>query len=80
MSWCQPSLVSTVQQAQRGCERDGFSILAHARRPISIRTVSVLSSRRNLKCPEIQRMLTYLQTHQVDSLVVHKFDRLSRSR
>lgn len=82
--------VSTAQQAQRGGERDGFSIPAqreankkHAHSLgalIAAEFVDRGQSGRNTNRPELQRMLTYLQEHQVDYVIVHKLDRLARSR
>ncbi len=37
-------------------------------------------SGRNTNRPGLQRMLTYLKEHQVDYVIVHKLDRLARSR
>lgn len=82
--------VSTARQAERGGERDGFSIPAQreANRKqahglgalISAEFVDRGQSGRSTNCPELQRMLTYLRGHPVDYVIVHKLDRLARSR
>ncbi|MDA4893253.1 recombinase family protein [Streptomyces sp. MS2A] len=82
--------VSTILQADRGGERDGFSIPAQreANRKqahglgalISAEFVDRGQSGRSTNRPELQRMLTYLQEHPVDYVIVHKLDRLARSR
>lgn len=82
--------VSTARQAERGSERDGFSIPAQreANRKQAHRLGTLISaefvdrgqSGRSENRPELQRMLTYLQEHSVDYVIVHKLDRLARSR
>ncbi|MCC2030495.1 recombinase family protein [Microbacterium sp. YMB-B2] len=82
--------VSTGRQAERGGEREGFSIPAQReanRRQahglgalISAEFVDRGQSGRSTNRPELQRMLTYLRKHPVDYVIVHKLDRLARSR
>lgn len=82
--------VSTTRQVDKGGERDGFSIPAQreANRKqahglgalISAEFVDRGQSGRSTNRPELQRMLTYLQEHLVDYVIVHKLDRLARSR
>lgn len=82
--------VSTARQADRGGARDGFSI--PAQRDANQRQAHGLGalvaaefvdrgqSGGNTDRPELQRMLAYLKDHQVDYVIVHKLDRLARSR
>ncbi|GAB3296544.1 recombinase family protein [Pseudoclavibacter terrae] len=82
--------VSTTRQVDKGGERDGFSIPAQREANkkqahglgalISAEFVDRGQSGRNLNRPELQRILTYLQEHPVDYVIVHKLDRLARSR
>lgn len=82
--------VSSVRQAARGNERDGFSIPAqreeirkHAQGMgalIAAEFVERGHSGRNVDRPGLQRMLAYIQGHPVDFVIVHKLDRLARSR
>lgn len=82
--------VSTADQATRGGREEGFSIPAqreaNTRKAGALDTViieefvdageSVTSAKR----PKLQRMLAYVREHQVDYCIVHKLDRLGRSR
>lgn len=82
--------VSTTQQADRGGERDGFSILAqreanrrqaHALEAlVAAEFIDRGESGRSADRPELQRMLAYLREHAVDFVIVHKINRLARSR
>ncbi|MFJ2553102.1 recombinase family protein [Microbacterium sp. NPDC087591] len=82
--------VSTARQAERNGERDGFSIPAQreANRKqahglsalISAEFVDRGQSGLSTNRPELQRMLAYLREHPVDYFIVHKLDRLARSR
>lgn len=82
--------VSTTRQAKRGNARDGFSIPAQReanRRQahglgalIAAEFVERGQSGRNTNRPELQRMLAYIREHSVDYVIVHKLDRLARSR
>lgn len=82
--------VSTSRQVDRGAARDGFSI--PAQREANLRQAhgmgALISAEfvergqpgRSINRPELQRMLSYLQEHSVDYVIVHKLDRLARSR
>ncbi|UOR02475.1 recombinase family protein [Leucobacter allii] len=82
--------VSTLRQAERGSERDGFSI--PAQREANLRQAHGLGSliaakfvdrgRSGRSCdrPALKRMLSYLREHSIDYVIVHKLDRLARSR
>lgn len=82
--------VSTTAQAQRARARDGFSIPAqreaNKRHAHSLGALVVAefiergASARSSARPELQRMLTYVAEHKVDYVIVHKLDRLARSR
>ena len=83
--------VSTVDQAKRGGREEGFSIPAqreaNTRKAESLGAVIVEefvdageSGTSATKRPELQRMLAYVRENQVDYCVVHKLDRLARSR
>lgn len=82
--------VSTLRQVDRGSEPDGLSIPAQRdanRRQahglgalITAEFVERGQSGRSTNRPELQRMLTYLQEHSVNYVIVHKLDRLARSR
>ncbi|TDE88136.1 recombinase family protein [Occultella glacieicola] len=82
--------VSTARQADRGGARDGFSIPAqrdaNQRQAyglgalVAAEFVDRGQSGRNTNCPGLQQMLAYLREHQVDYVIVHKLDRLARSR
>ncbi len=82
--------VSTARQADRGGVRDGFSIPAQReanRRQahglgalIAAEFVDRGQSGRNTNRPGLQQMLAYLREHQIDYVIVHKLDRLARSR
>lgn len=82
--------VSSARQADRGGARDGFSIPAkrdaNQRQAygsgalVAAEFVDRGQSGRNINRPGLQRMLTYLREHQVDYVIVHKQDRLTRSR
>ena len=83
--------VSTADQATRGGREEGFSI--PAQREANIRKATSLdavvieefvdageSGTSVAKRPELQRMLSYVREHHVDYCIVHKLDRLARSR
>jgi DNA invertase Pin-like site-specific DNA recombinase len=83
--------VSTADQATRGGRDEGFSI--PAQRDANIRKAATLeagvvaefvdageSGTSAIKRPELQRMLAYVREHPVDYCIVHKLDRLARSR
>ena len=82
--------VSTKEQAERGGRAEGFSIPAQRqaleRKAESLGAVIVAEfvdageSARSADRPDLQRMLTYLQSNQVDYVLVHKLDRLARNR
>lgn len=82
--------VSTLRQAERGCERDGFSIPAlhevNLRQAHGLRSLNAAEfvdrghSGRSCDRPELKRMLSYLQEHSIDYVIVRKLDRLARSR
>lgn len=82
--------VSTTHQVERGHAREGFSIPAQReaiqRRAhglgalVATEFVERGHSGRNVSRPALQRMLTYIQEHSVDYVIVHKVDRLARSR
>lgn len=82
--------VSTARQADRGGVQDGFSIPAQRdanRRQahglgalVAAEFIDRGQSGRNTNRPGLQRMLAYLIEHQVDYVIVHKLDRLARSR
>ncbi len=83
--------VSTADQATRGGREEGFSI--PAQREANLRKAAGLdatviaefvdageSGTSASKRPELQKMLTYVREHHVDYCIVHKLDRLARSR
>ncbi len=83
--------VSTRDQARRGGGDDeGFSI--PAQRDANRRKAATLgaiiakefvdrgASARSANRPELQGMLEYLSDHDVDYVIIHKLDRLARSR
>ncbi len=83
--------VSTAEQATRGGREEGFSIPAqrdaNTRKAASLGAVIVAefvdageSGTSAAKRPELQAMLSYVREHQVDLCIVHKLDRLARSR
>ncbi len=83
--------VSTTGQARRGGGDDeGFSIPAqrdaNRRKAATMGAIVVKefvdrgASARSANRPELQRMLEYLADHDVDYVIVHKLDRLARSR
>ena len=83
--------VSTADQATRGGREEGFSIPAqreaNTRKAASLDAVVVEefvdageSGTSAAKRPELQRMLSYVREHHVDYCIVHKLDRLARSR
>ena len=93
-SWTRAVLylrVSTKEQAERGGESEGFSI--PAQREAGLRKAQSLEahvvsefidagqSARSADRPELQRMLDYLNANRdVRYVIVHKVDRLARSR
>ena len=82
--------VSTEEQAAKGGQSEGFSIPAqrqanhHKAEDIGATIVEEFVdpgySGRTLKRPDLQRMFTYIKTHQVTYCIVHKLDRLARDR
>ena len=82
--------VSTADQATRGGREEGFSIPAqreaNTRKAASLGAtivhefVDAGESATSAKRPELQRMLAYVREHPVDYCIVHKLDRLARSR
>jgi len=83
--------VSTRDQARRGGGDDeGFSIPAqrdaNRRKAASLGAIITKefvdrgASARSANRPELQKMLEYLADHDVDFVIVHKLDRLARSR
>ena len=82
--------VSTREQAERGGEREGFSIPAqreaNKRKAGSLGAMVIKefvdrgASARSANRPELQRMLEYIESNQVDFVIVHKLDRLARNR
>ena len=83
--------VSTVDQATRGGREEGFSIPAqreaNTRKAESLGAVIIEefvdageSGTSATKRPALQRMLAWVRENQVDYCVVHKLDRLARSR
>jgi len=82
--------VSTADQATHGGREEGFSIPAqreaNTRKATSLGAVIVEEfvdageSGTSAKRPELQRMLAYVREHHVDFCIVHKLDRLARSR
>lgn len=82
--------VSTKDQATRGGEAEGFSIPAQReacrRKAASLDAIVVEEfvdrgeSARSARRPELQRMLAFVGEQPVDYVIVHKVDRLARSR
>jgi len=83
--------VSTTGQAHRGGGDDeGFSIPAqrdaNKRKAASMGAIVIKefvdrgASARSANRPELQRMLEYVEDHEVNYVIVHKLDRLSRNR
>lgn len=81
--------VSTKEQVEQGSRPDGFSLAAQLaacrRRAIELRAEVVGEftergvSGRSLNRPELQALLTRIETKGVDLLIVHKLDRLARN-
>lgn len=82
--------VSTKEQAERDGDPEGYSIPAQreaCQRKADSLGASVVEefvdrgeSARSADRPELQRMLHYVRKHDVDYVIVHKVDRLARSR
>ena len=83
--------VSTADQAKRGGREEGFSIPAQReanRRKAASLDAEIVeefidageSGTSATKRPDLQRMLAWIRDHQVDYCIVHKLDRLARSR
>jgi len=82
--------VSTKEQAEKGGTDEGFSI--PAQRDANYRKAESLGasiveefvdageSARTADRPDLMRMIEYVQTHKVCYCIVHKVDRLARSR
>ncbi|MFN2539829.1 MAG: recombinase family protein [Mycobacteriales bacterium] len=82
--------VSTKEQAEMGGDPEGYSIPAQReacqRKAAALGAVIVEEfvdrgeSARSANRPELQRLLAYVRAEQVDVVIVHKVDRLARSR
>ena len=82
--------VSTKEQAEKGGEKEGFSIPAQreacTRKAVSLGAVVAEEfvdrgeSARSAKRPELQKMLAYVKENPVSFVIVHKIDRLARDR
>lgn len=82
--------VSTAQQLNGGGRHDGFSIPAqldaNRRRASGLNALIKAEfidrgcSARSTDRPKLQQMLAYIREQQVDYVIVHKIDRLARSR
>jgi site-specific DNA recombinase len=82
--------VSTKEQAEKGGEAEGFSIPAQRegckRKAASLQAVVIEQfvergeSAKTADRPELQRMLQFVQENPVKYVIVHKVDRLARSR
>lgn len=82
--------VSTSRQASNGFDEEGHPIPAqreaNRRRAhelgalIAAEFVDRGHSGRSTARPELQRMLDYIRSHEVDYVIVHKVDRLARNR
>ena len=82
--------VSTRDQAYRGGESEGFSIPAQreANRHKAASLGAIITkefadrgaSAKTTNRPELQKMLDYVSENEVDYVIVHKVDRLARSR
>ena len=82
--------VSTKEQAEMGGEAEGYSIPAqreacYRKAPslgamIEREFVDRGESARSVDRPELQAMLAYVKEHRIDYVIVHKVDRLARSR
>jgi site-specific DNA recombinase len=82
--------VSTREQAERDGDPEGYSI--PAQRDACLRKAELLKasvaaefvdrgeSARSANRPELQRLLDYLAAHPTSYVIVHKVDRLARSR
>src|SRR5680860_1294714 len=82
--------VSTKEQAEMGGEVEGYSI--PGQREACLRKAEALGaaviaefvdrgeSAKSANRPELQRLLKFVQAESVDLLIVHKLDRLARSR
>ena len=81
--------VSTVEQARRGHEPEGFSIPAQreaCERKAEQLEAEVIEqfvdrgeSARSANRPELKRLLAYIAEHEVRYVIVHKIDRLARN-
>ncbi len=82
--------VSTKEQATRGGQEEGFSIPAqreaNTRKAESIGArivaefVDAGESAKSADRPELMKMIQYVKQHRVSYCIVHKVDRLARSR
>src|ERR1700742_2205738 len=82
--------VSTKEQATRGGEAEGFSIPAQrdaCRRKATSLGAEIVAefvdrgeSARSADRPALQEMLTYVDEHDTQFVIVHKVDRLARNR
>ncbi|SNU01358.1 Resolvase, N terminal domain [Ruaniaceae bacterium KH17] len=82
--------VSTKEQASKGGRDEGFSI--PAQREANLRKARDLNaiiveefvdageSARKADRPELMRMIEYVKTHPIAYCIVHKVDRLARTR
>ena len=81
--------VSTVEQARRGMEPEGFSIPAQReacqRRAAQLEAEVVEEfvdrgeSARSANRPDLRRLLAYVAENEVRYVIVHKIDRLARN-
>ncbi|EPD83238.1 hypothetical protein HMPREF1529_02611 [Microbacterium sp. oral taxon 186 str. F0373] len=82
--------VSTKEQAERGGFEEGFSIpaqrdairraAAEAGAMIVEEFIDAGETATNARRPDLQRMLSYIKSNQVDLCIVYKLDRLARNR
>lgn len=82
--------VSTSQQAERDGDPEGYSLPAQReanRRKAESLGADIVEefvdrgeSARSADRPDLQRMLAFIAEHRVDFVIVHKVDRLARSR
>src|SRR5579862_2450691 len=82
--------VSTREQAERGGEKEGFSLPAQrdfCKRKAESLGATVIEefvdrgeSAKTADRPELQRMLAFIAEERVEYVIVHKVDRLARNR
>ncbi len=81
--------VSTIEQAKRGMEPEGFSIpaqreacqrrAAQLEAEVACEFVDRGESARSANRPDLKRLLAYIAEHDVRYVIVHKIDRLARN-